>query len=576
MTLISPIRVDDEGPIGAKILLVGEAPGGEEEKEGRPFIGESGNILTNVLLRNGLKREDVRLANLCHYRPQNNKFENLLDSPQLAEGIKELYSYIREHRPQLIIPLGNWPNFFITGKGKIKKSKGKLSLSGIMNWRGSILSTHPKVLSSDGSNHDSIKAIPTVHPAAVLRDRTLYPTFDQDIARAARDADYSDLRLPARRFIIAPKHDELEYWVNELLKADKLAVDIENVKASHQLLCVGFAPSPALGVCIAYDPTSAAVRDALDRLLSSPVPKIFHFGTHDTELLRLNGYRVNNYSWDTMIAQHVMWPELPRSLAYITSIHTREPYYKDMVKEEDSDTKAWSAKIDRKTLYEYNCKDVCVTIECQIAQEQELKEGPKSWKKFFDFEMALLAPAHAIMQTGMLIDPRRRDAILTTVEKNLAEQQLALNQLVGTVVNVNSTPQVQTLVYEALKLPKRHKRSKDGPKLTADEDALLASAALCKEKIDSLSRKDAINEWKRKLAILRLIILIRGGRKMKSSYLDVNLSPDGRARSRVKVAATDTARWAMEKYVDNTGLNAQTFPRDGVEVPVELLEESMK
>jgi|SRR5882724_6045961 len=569
MTFISPIRVEDEGPLDAKILLVGEAPGGEEEKEGRPFIGESGNILTNVLLRNGLRREDVRLANLCHYRPQGNKFETLLDTPQLTEGIQELYAHIRLHRPQLIIPLGNWPNFFITGKGKLTKKKDKLSISGIMNWRGSILSTHPKVLGD--ANALAIKAIPTVHPAAVLRDRLLYPTFDQDIHRASLDADYPERRLPERRFIIAPKHDELEYWVNELLKADKLAVDIENVRASSQLLCVGFAPSPTLGVCIAYDPTSAVVRDALDRILSSPVPKIFHFGTHDTELLRLNGYTVNNYAWDTLVAQHVMWPELPRSLAYITSIHTREPYYKDMVKEDDSDTKAWSAKINRETLYAYNCKDVCCTIECQIEQEREMKEGPKNWKKFFDFEMALLAPAHAIMQTGLLVDPKRRDVIANAVEKNIHDQQLALNQLVGVVVNVNSPPQIQTLLYEALKLPKRHKRSKDGPKLTADEDAILASAALCKEKIDSLSRKDAINEWKRKLAILRLIILIRGGRKMKSSYLDVALSPDGRARSRVKVAATDTARWAMEKYVDNTGLNAQTFPREGVEVPEEEL-----
>lgn len=569
---ISPIRVSDEGPIGAEVLFVGEAPGAEEEKEGRPFIGYSGNILTNVLLRNGFRREEVRLANLCHYRPPGNKFEALLDTPQLAEGVKELYAYIREHRPRLIVPLGNWPMFFITGRGKLSTKKGKSVVSGIMNYRGSILQTHPKVLGNSDGNANPIKAIPTVHPAAVLRDRTLYPTFDQDIARVHRDSAFPDLQLPERRFILAPKHDELEYWTNELLHADKLAVDIENVKASSRLLCVGFAPSPELGVCIAYNENDATVRDALERLLSSSIPKIFHFGTHDTELLRLNGYTVNNYAWDTMIAQHVMWPELPRSLAYITSINTREPYYKDMVKEEDSDTKAWSAKINREVLHAYNCRDVCVTIENQIVQEKEIASGPKAWRKFFDFEMKLLAPAHAIMQEGLPVDLKRRSVLASAVDKEIAEEQLTLNRLVGVPINVNSTPQVQTLLYEALKLPKRHKRSKDGPKLTADEDALLASAALCKEKIDSLTRREAINEWKRKLAIVRLIILVRGGRKMKSSYLDTPLSPDGRARSRVKVAATETARWAMEKYVDGTGLNAQTFPRGEVNVP----EESLK
>lgn len=569
---ISPIRVPDEGPEDARILIVGEAPGGEEEKEGRPFIGYSGNILTNVLLRNGLQREEVRLANLCHYRPPNNKFEALLGTNQLNEGIQELYAYIRSHRPTVIVPLGNWPTFFITGKCKLTTKKGVSSVSGILNWRGSILQTHEKV---HGSNNQPIKCIPTVHPAAVLRDRVLYPTFDQDIRRASEDSLFPELNLPVRTLICNPQHDELERYVQELLKAPYLAVDIENVKNTSHLLCVGFASSPTFAVCIAYNDHSAIIRDALDRLLSSPIPKIFHFGTHDTELLRLNGYTVNGYAWDTMIAQHVMWPELPRSLAYITSVNTRQPYYKDMVREEDSDTKSWSAKVDKNKLYTYNATDCVVTAENYEVQKKEVEKGPAAWKRFIQFELDELEVAHGIMQNGMLVDRDRHDLINKHVEKEIKEQQLALDQLVGVPINVNSHTQIQALLYEAFKLPKRYNRARDGSRLTADENALLASAALCKEKVQSLQRREAINEWKKKLACIRLITLIRGGRKMKSSYLDAPLSLDGRVRSRVKVAATETARWAMEKYVDNTGLNGQTFPRHGVNIPLEELNEKI-
>src|SRR5205807_10187792 len=130
---IGSIYVPDEGPKNASILFVGEAPGANEETEGRPFVGEAGNFLTTVLGRNGIQRESVRLANLCHYRPRDNKFVHLLDSSQLQAGIKELSAYIYENRPTVICALGNWPLYFLTGK------HGKKAGSGIFNWRGSIL-----------------------------------------------------------------------------------------------------------------------------------------------------------------------------------------------------------------------------------------------------------------------------------------------------------------------------------------------------------------------------------------------------------------------------------------------------
>lgn len=573
---ISPIRVDGEGPLDANLVCIGEAPGVTEEKEGRPFVGESGNKLEAVLRRNGLERAEVRLENLSPYRPKGNRFELLLGTPELATSVQELYARLRSINPTVICTLGNWPTWFFTGKGKVQK-KNK-TVSGILNWRGSILRANVEGL-------DHIKVIPTIHPAAILRDPVLYPTFDQDIKRVKADLEFRELRLPERQFVIAPKGAELEQWTNTLLTATKLAVDIENVKDTSRLLCVGFAMSSQLGVCFEYDEHDPLLRDCLYRLLSSPIPKVFHFGTHDTEILRLNGYSVNNYAWDTLLSQHVMWPELPRSLAYLTSILTREPYYKDEVKEEDSDTKAWSAvwaakRDKRQKLYSYNCKDTCCTYEISDIHEREIAEGPAAWKRFLEFEMSMLEPFHAIMQAGMLVDEIRMAEIRNAVEARLAEQQAALNTLLGVpeacakrpcrcgkCINVNSPKQISAILYDALALPKRTKRGSDGEsKVTTEEHALVSLIAVCKEKVDTLVRPQYIAEWKKKLLVVKLIILIRGGRKMKSSYLDIRISDDKRLRSRYKVGGTETGRSSAEKYVDNTGANGQTFPRGGVEV----------
>lgn len=549
------IYVPNEGPPDAKIAFVAEAPGGDEEKEGRLLIGASGNKWETCLGRNGIPRASIFAANLFNWRPDGNKFEKLLGHPKLYESINALYAYFREHKPNVICTMGNWPTYFFTGK------KGKKIGTGILNWRGSILNSNVAGL-------EDVKVIPTVHPAAILRKSALYPVFDMDIKRVLTDGAFPELRLPERTFVIAPKHAELIAYTEQLLKAEYLSIDIENVKNSSHIMCVGVASSPDFGVCIEYDERDSTTRDCLFRLLDSDIPKILHFSTHDTEVLRVNGFPVRNVFWDTIIAQHVMWPELPRSLAYLTSIYTREPYYKDEAKEEDSDTKSWSAKMDRPKLYRYNCKDITVTYEVALRQMEEMKEGAKNWRHFFDFEMSELPAAHSIMQAGQLVDSERHRLLKVAVEMKWVEMQAGLNVLCGGAkINPRSHTQTKTLLYDVLKLPKHYKKGVGGEsKLTSEENALVALIAFCKDRVNSTSRPQVVAEWKRKLLIVKLIILIRGMGKMWSSYLNTRISEDGRSRSRYKIPGAETGRYAAEKYHDGTGVNAQTFPRGGVEL----------
>ena len=548
---VSSVLVPYDGPPNAKVIFVGEAPGVEEERQKLPFVGESGDLLTNVLQRNGWLRKEVLLANLCRYRPlPTNKFDNIPEDV-LTRELSILYSVIDTIQPNIIVPLGSEPLKYLTGKESISR------------WRGSII---PYI-------HDkTIKCIPTYHPAYVLRDRSKYPIFDVDIQRIYGDASYRDFHIPQRKYVLDPKGLDLEEWTQKLEQSERLAVDIETVKNSRHILCVGFSPAPNIGVSISTSTIQAQL--AVRRILESPARKIFHFGTFDTLQLLLNGYKVNNYWWDTLVAQHALNPELPRSLSFLTSIYTRQPYYKKEGRGEiPGDVKGWSLKESKDKLYEYNAKDVCVTAEIQLEQEKELNENIRS-KSTFDFEMSELEMVHDISMVGLLRDEERRSFVERALKTKLVQRQFILDGLCKQPVNVRS-PKLKNILYGTqnnggIGLPERRNRTGG---TTTDEDAIVSLIAFCKGELQNKVKESTILEWKVKLAVCQVILEIRGIRQLLSNYVCKKADDDGRIRSTFKVAATETGRYSAEKFVDGSGLNAQTMPREELDIPDKLLKD---
>jgi uracil-DNA glycosylase len=545
---ISSTRVSNEGKLGARIMIIGEAPGADEEQERRPFVGVSGQLLITTLLRAGVMREEVYLANLSQYRPQGNKFEELLNSPELEQGKKEIIEYITIYKPNVICAAGAQALEFLTGK------------KGIFAWRGSILQT---------TFAPHTKVIPTFHPAAVVRDWTLNPIFDTDIKRVVSDSAFSELKLPEREFVIDPQGLELEHYTQLLCEAERISVDIESVKASTHILCVGFSPAPNLGVCIPYK-DAPHIQNSINRILTSNGRKIFHFGTFDTEMLHLNGHETNNYFWDTLTAAHALNAELPRGLDFLTSIYTREPYYKASGRAEiPGDQKQWGSKIDKEKLWIYNCKDVCVTSEIQIAQEAELTDLNDI--RIFKHEMSLIEVGQSMSRNGLLCDIERRAIFEKALYHRWWKLQALMETLSGKPVNVRS-PKLKDLLYGDFKLPTRRNR---GGGITTDEDAIVSLLTYCTDYITGLKQANAISDWKRKLLVLKAILEIRGLRQLLSNYIKNEISYDNRIRSIYKFAATETGRSACEGYVDGTGNNAQTFPRGIVEIPDDLREQAI-
>lgn len=139
-----------EGSLNPKVMFIGEAPGYNEDKQGRPFVGRAGEVLDELLSSIGLKREEVYITNILKDRPPKNR------NPQ-PEEMRACTSYLDRQmeilRPRMICALGNFATSYILEKFGFKpESIGKI---------------HGKVYRVKNLLLDA-KIIPLYHPAAAV------------------------------------------------------------------------------------------------------------------------------------------------------------------------------------------------------------------------------------------------------------------------------------------------------------------------------------------------------------------------------------------------------------------------
>jgi uracil-DNA glycosylase family 4 len=149
------------GNADADLMFVGEAPGAEEDRQGLPFVGRAGALLTELLGGIGLRREDVFITNVLQSRPPGNR------DPQPTE-IEACSPYLQTKveliQPKVIGTLGNFATKLLTG-----------SRAGITKVRGT-----PQVHVLGGR---AVYLMPLLHPAAALRTPSLVETLREDFAK---------------------------------------------------------------------------------------------------------------------------------------------------------------------------------------------------------------------------------------------------------------------------------------------------------------------------------------------------------------------------------------------------------
>ncbi len=136
--------VPGEGNGDTDLMFVGEAPGRDEDTQGKPFVGRAGQLLTKIIQAMNYRREDVYITNIVKCRPPNNREPN---REEIEECKPYLFEQIANIRPKVIVTLGNVPtHFFIPSK------------SGVTTLRGTF---HP---------FEDILVMPTFHPSYLVRN----------------------------------------------------------------------------------------------------------------------------------------------------------------------------------------------------------------------------------------------------------------------------------------------------------------------------------------------------------------------------------------------------------------------
>lgn len=142
------------GNPNARVMLIGEAPGKNEDLQGRPFVGAAGENLSKLLALANLTREEVFIANVLKCRPPSNR------NPQ-AEEIQVCTPYLRDQvraiGPEYLVTMGNFATKFI-----LKTDRGITGLHGKVQQAG------------------RFKVLPVYHPAAAIYDRSKQEALEAD------------------------------------------------------------------------------------------------------------------------------------------------------------------------------------------------------------------------------------------------------------------------------------------------------------------------------------------------------------------------------------------------------------
>ncbi len=181
-----------EGDVESKIVFIGEAPGYYEDQIGKPFVGQAGRVLDNLLNGIGLSRERIYIANVLKCRPPGNR-------DPLPEEIDACKPYLTEQlkiiQPLLICTLGRFALMLLYGKS------------------ASISAAHGKLIQTESFN-----LFPLYHPAAALHQPRLLDSLKEDFAKLKEqlakpmpEVKY-DLKVIKTREKKAPPEQQMELF----------------------------------------------------------------------------------------------------------------------------------------------------------------------------------------------------------------------------------------------------------------------------------------------------------------------------------------------------------------------------
>lgn len=350
-------------PSGSRgtLVILGEAPGADEEVAGIPFIGQAGKQLDLLMAEAGLDRREWHILNTFLKRPPEN---NLKDPswtlnktewkreygsvpygpsalkkrhlrPEHHWQVEELRRRLEELKPDLILAMGSTALWALTGEDAITTYRGSFWLS-------------PYGL-----------AIATLHPASVLYQYSNRPILWADLVKVRKHFEGTLPPPLKRRLWIDPTFAEIAACYARFKMrpvANELGVDIETAPSIAQITSISYSFADE-GIVIPiwdkyavtaerqnYWPTAEDEVKAwrwIQKFAELPHVKVMQNGMYDAQYLMDApiDIRLRNWRHDTSVMQHSYQPELKKDLGTLGSLYLNEPSWKHMRSRSAEDNK---------------------------------------------------------------------------------------------------------------------------------------------------------------------------------------------------------------------------------------------
>lgn len=533
-------KVPPQGPRNASVMIVGEAPGVDELLQGVPFVGMSGKELDVMLMQVDIDRTFCYLTNVWKARLHSHVdslFEKkttktIIPSRKLKEAIDLLWVEIAEVEPDVVVALGNLALWALSNNEGIKK------------WRGSMLRVENPL------NHKLYNVMPTYHPAAILRQWSWRTPALMDLQRVKRFlSNELSWEPPRYNFIIRPGFDEamealtlVQRQVNAT--PTYLSWDLET-RAGH-IACLGLATSSVSALCIPFmcveddqgywsaDQEFALIKLIRQILLHPNALNILQNGLYDFQYFANEWYCIPQIHWDTMVAHHVLWCELPKGLDFQSSIYCRyHQYWKD-------EGKTWNPLVKEDQLWVYNCKDAVTTYEIAVENQTQMIEK-RNLTSVLKYQHEKFSMYLRIMLRGVRINEKYKSELLTKITEAVEQRNQRIHNITGRQLNVSSSKQMQEFFYRDLGIKPVKNRKTGRP--TCDDAAL-----------QTIAKREPLTT-----PLMQIISEKRSLGVFLNTFVKMKLR-NGRAHTSYNIAGTETYRLSSSKDAFDSGGNLQNIP----------------
>lgn len=432
-----------DGPVPSKIMIIGEAPGAREDDIERPFSGAAGQYLDRMLKEVGLDRSNVYITNAVRCRPPDNR------TPTKTE-LKACASYMQREleivQPEFLLLLGNSALQAITGKTGIMTKHGvPVRLPG-----GRI-------------------ALPTVHPAAVLRNPGNEGIFRTDLLSFVRLVQGTDARPETKTGLVRTSTGLAKLCAMLAAVETPIAFDVETGTSNEsdpegglhpwapggEIHTVAFSWEPGKAYVVALEHPEAQwdipierVYEALNVALEGK-KMVGHNIKFDMQWMAVKGVKLYGH-FDTKLAAHLLDENRPGGLKPLSRAYLGADEYEAGISFDGRAGKLTPLAI-------YNGKDADYTLRLYHIFRDQLKSQPRLARLFTKLTMPATRAFAEFELHGFPVDIERlrsRHIETTTRIKELNEKFLSyIPDSHKATFNPNSPKQLGWFFFEHLKLP---------------------------------------------------------------------------------------------------------------------------